>query len=376
MIHAFTGDSLVSYISLQDPDGTPITGESWEVLIERNPNGDPFGVEVVELSNGVYQMRAQTLASDPPGEYYALVKAVNAPYERRFSEVWDVEKKTVSASAGVFIDSPTGLSLGEIRAMLARQQRDYIKVIATQGSEGKLLYDEFNLVENTDHFRGAEVICKTGHFTNVGVKRKVETSRYETAHVQFTKDYPHPIAEGDVFEFFHFARTGFTIQEYDDAINDAIKNAWPQNREKMYVDPEYLYERDNGIAIPDVLTHVHDIHFFAGGRWYSVPPGRMLGDEGWVVDRARRRIHLGGIYNWNAENSPVRIYGYGRPNVLTNDTDRTSTDIEWIMESASSTLITGMLDQATFPIGQARANRADQLRGKMISIPEPNTVML
>jgi hypothetical protein len=58
------------------------------------------------------------------------------------------------------------------------------------------------------------------------------------------------------------------------------------------------------------------------------------------------------------------------------DTDSTATDIEWVLEMASGAMLINELDQATFPIGQSKINRADQLRAKMVVPSEPNTVSI
>jgi hypothetical protein len=333
-----------------------------------------FGFHVTEVGGGHYRIYSNPTTVD--GIYTVLVNA-NDPWGQQFNLLWEVDPAPV-VPGPVYITPGNRTTLRELRAMLARTAGDYLELEATHDSPANQIRDAFTLVENTDHFRGAEIVCRQGNRLNVGQKRKITSSSYENYMVETLIPFPAPIVAGDRFEVFNFnGRNASRIRQYDDAINDAIRNAWPQNREKMYVEPIETYSRVSGIAIPDEMTHIYAIHSnLVTDGWIDIMPARSPNDVGWWADRSTRTLWLAGGYGYDSDGKFLRIYGYGRPPVLVNDDDTTATDVEWIIETASGSLLTGRLDQATFPIGQSRANRADQLRAKMAIPSEPNTVSL
>lgn len=350
-----------------DYDNNPVVGFVPVETSSTNPNGQAFPWEWVDMGNGSYQF---SFVPDLPGTWTLFVQFNDTPTGTLYYEIETV------AGGMVPLEVEGRTSLAELRAMVARQLGDYRRVTASSGGFNTIT-DPMSLVENTDHFRGAELICISGHPDNEGQRRKVVSSSYEAYTADFVPNLPQPVAHGDVFELFNFGRISRTIRDYDDAINDAIRNAFPQNREKVFMDLENGYDDErNGIIIPDSFTHVYGVQWKYGDDWYSVPPSTIMGQGGWYIDIARRVVVFGPAYSFEIDNKAVRLYGYARPQALLLDTDSTSTDVEWIIESATSQLITQSMDQATFAIGQARTNRADQLRGKMMKTVEPNTVSL
>lgn len=348
-----------------DYNGAEVLNAVWEPVSSTNPQGQPFEYTIDNLGGGSYRF---SFVPDLPGTWTIIAKVVMSP-EDLFYEVETV------AGGVIYLSGTSGKTLGEIRPMVARQLNDFRRVVATGGSETTIT-DPFALVENTDLFRGAEVLCVSGHEDNEGQVRKVVSSSFETYTVTFIPPLPQPVQAGDVFEIYGFARTPYRIQDYNDAINDAVRTGFPQNREKIYMDLDVsISEATGGIPIPEPFTHIYGVQW-KGDDWYSVPPSRYMGEWGWYVDKARRQIVFGPGYTAQLRDKAIRLYGYTRPPELLIDTDMTSTDVEWIIDSAVSTLISREMDQATFAIGQARANRADQLRGKMTKTPEPNTVSL
>lgn len=350
-----------------DYNNLPLIGVIPTEISSADPNGRPFTWSYTDLGDGSYRF---SWYPDLPGTW-TLYVSFSSPTGDLLYAISCV------ASGPVYIDQAGSISLRDLRAMVARQLSDYRKVVATEGSINTVT-DPFALVDNTDHFRGAEMICISGHVDNEGKVRKVTSSSYENYTLSFIPDLPQPVVAGDSFELFNHGRTNRRIQEYNDAINDAIRQAHPQNREKIYMDlPAGSYSSDqNGVEIPPDFVAIYGVQFNYGGSWYNVPPGRFMGEGGWTIDRARRLLVVGPGYGHEVRNAALRLYGYTRAPQLLNDTDMTSTDPEWIIDTAVGSLIVSGLDQATYAVGQSRNNRADQLRGKMVKIPEPNVVTL
>lgn len=357
-----TGDRYESEEHLIDFGGDPVEGAAWAEVSFDTPGSTPVLWDVRDLGNGFYLFG---FTPTDPGHHDLVV-------ETRIDGQPLVYHIECLAEGAVYYTNPSRSTLGDLRAMVARQIRDYRRVVVESGST-TTMSDPFTLVDNTDHFRGAEMICISGHPDNVGQKRKIVSSSYEQYMVTFIPPLPQPVAKGDVFDLFHFGRVNATIAEYDDAINDAIRMAHPQNREDVYYDVTGGYDAaSGGIPIPDLFVAIFRILYRrTDGRWGNVD---MV--DGWTIDATRRLIVPAPHWRNELTDKPVRIYGYGRARTLVDDDDATHTDVEWIMDSAIASITTGMMDQATFPIGQSRANRADQLRGKMAMNVEPGTISL
>lgn len=363
MDKVLTGNAYKSEEYLIDFGGDPVEDAVWTEYSFDAP-GTPPAWTVDDLGAGFYLF---SFTPQDPG-YYDLIVHTMIEGQRL---VYHIE---CLAEGAVYYTTPNRTSLGELRRVVARQIRDYRRVTASAGSL-TVISDPFTLSDNTDHFRGAELICITGHEENVGQKRKVVSSSYEQHAITFIPPLPQPVQPGDTFDMFNFNRVRATIAEYDDAINDAIRMAHPQNREDMYFDVhDGLDESAGGIHIPEPFVAIYGLSFRAdNGSWYVYDQV-----DGWTVDPVRRLIvpKPGSDPRSKVYDRPVRIFGYGRARSLVDDNDTTHTDVEWIVDSAVSAITTGSMDQATFPIGQSRANRADQLRGKMAVNIHPGTISL
>lgn len=363
------GRPYTFYETVIDDNNDPVVAATWDTVAALDPEGNSFAWVPENLGNGVYGF---TFTPTFPGVWTLIVSTVVDGLEQRYQNSIEAE------GYGPIITYPepaNGRSLRELRIMVARQLGDYRHVTASDGSLNTVT-DVFNLVDNTDRFRGAEMVCTSGPLANVGKKVKVVSSSFETYTVTFIPDLPVAVSAGDEFDLFTFGRTPTTIQDYDGAINDAIRAADPANQPKVMVDLVDPFVRlDGGIAVPDTLTRIYRVAFRGeDGLYTDIPPGRYAGSEGWYIDRAQRMLVFGPGYAAWLDGKLLRVYGYTRALPLDTDEQRTDTDAEWIVDSAVASLLTRALDQAIFPIGQSRQNRADQLRSKMMRTPEPNTV--
>jgi hypothetical protein len=375
----YVGGILTYDIYVVDTTTAPMLGESPVLHEGHGPSGD-HGFHISEVSGGYYR-----ITSNPTFEAgdYAVVAWFREPGDvnhQKISVTWDVDPLPADQDFTILLDAEHGTTLSELRRRVARAVRDYRQVITTAQGSTTTVVDIFNLVNNTDYYRGAELICTVGHPENIGKKRKVVSSSFEGGVVTFTPPLPHGTQLGDQFDIFRFARLPFGISEYDQAINDAIAAAYPANREKVMVVLNAPFLSDTGyLEIPSTIYGIYGISAAAGmTSWVdydAIPPAASAYNSGFWIDSARRRITFGPLGDYMNEKT-VAIYGYAHPAPLLRDSDKTTTDPEWIVDQAVSSLLQSNLDQTTFAVGQARANRADQLRGKMVKPPEPNTIWL
>jgi hypothetical protein len=371
MAEYVVGDVLEEDIYIVDTYGNPLVTLTPTTHDGVGPAG-AFGFHVSEVGGGHYRVYSNPTSID--GFYGVRVQA-NDPFNQQFNLSFDVG---VGAAEVSLLTPGSRTTLGELRRMLARRQQDYLRIVASEASDPARVVDSMNLVHTTDHFRGGEIVCVSGNRVNVGQRRKVVSSRYETYHIDLLMPFPAPIIAGDTFDLYNVNQSGNTIAAYDQHINDAIRLAWPANREKLVVDVGTYDRHVDGLPIPTDLTHLYDVHVYVDDifQWTQVPPTNHRGGRGWFVNRGNRTVGVGHGLEYVLDEKAIRLYGYGRPKELVLDTDSTATDIEWVLEMASGAMLINELDQATFPIGQSKINRADQLRAKMVVPSEPNTVSI
>lgn len=368
VVTAPTGQTYIGTETVLNSLGIPVTGATFSELSSSSPSGHPIAWSVVDNENGTYDF---SFTPTYPGEWELVVQTmVEGDYQ-----VFELSVVATSSSVPVYLDLIGGTTLADLRRSAARLMGDYKRITASTDGSTTTITDIFDLVDNMDHFRGAEIVCITGHPSNVGQKRKVVSSSYEQYTVTFIPPLPEEVKEGDEFDMFNFGPAPITIQQYNQAINDAIRMAFPANTVGIVMSLESPVI-DGVIQIPAQFTHINGISWKSGNEWYSVPPSRFSGEGGWSVDPQSRTLTFGDGYEFELRDKAVRIYGETRAPELKVDTDITTTDQEWVVDSAISSLLHGRMDQTMFAIGQARGNRADQLRSKMMKPRKPNTIFL
>lgn len=377
----YVGDVLEYDIYVVGTAHQPLVGES-PILTDGHGPTEAHGFHISELGGGYYRITSNP--ADEAGAYGVVAQFRTDPDTdpdfQRLSVTWDVDPIPAGQDLTILLEQAQGTSLGELRRRVARAIRDYRKGVATSAGSKSTFSDIFNLVNNTDFFRGAEIICTAGHPDNIGKKRKVVSSNFEGGTITFVPELPQPTQVGDQFDIFHFIRNGFGVQEYDDAINDAINAGFPGNRVAVAVRPLDAFNSTQGyIDIPSTLYALYDVTYEVPGRtwqdWESLTRSNQGGQVGWGVDIPQRRLYFGAFGGLINDRSLV-LYGYAHPAPLVNDDDLTMTDPEWLVEQALGVLLQSSMDQSTFAFGQARQNRADQLRSKMVTPAQPSTIYL
>jgi hypothetical protein len=355
--------------------------DSAGVVVESAPVDFTMNIGSVEVGIsylGTFGAPARHLFSFTPtipGQYSFAATWMIDGQEEYYTEYFDVDAVPVPISAPTYIGAGQGTPLHEIRRMCARKNGDYRKLTArTTGSEG-VIFDHMGLVENTDHFRGAELIFTSEpHLWEV--RRSIGNST-NTFSLSFVPPLASPTITGETVDVFNFSRNGHSIQDYDDAINDAIRFGFPENRieVKQVLDDEFT---GDPFVVPDVFTHLYGVSFTDdSGYEYDLMNSRYPdSSSGWYYDAVSRTIKVGWGDNWGFRGGAITLYGYGREATMVHNTDVTYTDPEWIVEHVASILSMGQMDQSTFPIGQAWMNRADSLRAKMAKVGKPNTIRL
>lgn len=375
MSDIYQGDQIHHGEVVVDTAGSPVTGLSWTFPIAWDPDGLTFVPSVVDLGGGFYDF---TWTANKIGTYAIEMVTVGVPTgEQRFGAFIDVDPppSVVAVPTIATTDQATGWTLRELREAIAQKFRDILTLEATGGGSVSGLVDQLNLVENTDYFRGADMLVISGHPDNIGQVRRVVGSSAEGLSISWVPELPQPIQVGDQVQLYNHGIVSVRLQEYRNAINQALTAAFPANRVPISAVLVDAYDDTLGtVPIPDAFVFLHSVEYLDSlGFWQPIYAAKDEGYEGWSVRRDSGLVTIRGRYGRSADGKLIRLSGYARPAKLVNDDDRTTTDFEWVVEYASGLLTVGQMSQQTYPIGQNLINRSDQLRAKMTHIPEPDT---
>lgn len=369
------GEALNSYITLLDVGNSPILGETWTVVLTRDPEGSSFALSVAEVGNGVYQMIGSTAVGDPPGEWFALVEGNTTG--RQFSETWDVSARAPTQTV-VQTNPAGGLSLRELRRQVAADLGDLYLFTATQDTNATSVKDAVTFARQVHHFRGMEVTFTEGTVANVGLSRVVQDSDGVAQTVTFSPNLPDIVHEGDEGELHDYRSDGWTFSEKNEAINAAIARAGEQHASvpitQDTTDP--FDASEPFFDIPLAFSH------FAG-LYFEDRDGieKMMPVLHWTVDVYEAKVWIRERFRSRYDGKPMRMIGRSRPAPLTEDTHTTPIPSEWIVAEAKALLLESDLTASMTQGNRDRLlnmNRtgADARRPLIVNRGLPNTVRI
>lgn len=328
------GSTLITYITLVDATNAPVEGAGFTVTQTLGPEGFTFpdAVTVTSQGNGLYKLTVQTHGTWHTGRYYVAVQADDV-FASRFEASWDIVAGTMARTA----DSPArGLTRGELRQMIARQLGDYLRGEATHDGEPNAMRADRDFQREVNFFKGMQIVCVSGPDLNVGKTATVQGSDPVSKTITFAPSFPVATQVGDIVELFNMRGMGWTLEQYNAAINGAIAQAGEDHATVPYqtAAEERFNRRDPVIEIPAPLIYFEGLDLLdRQGVWRSVQP-RYL----WV-DRFAHTVEIKGRQRDISEGQAIRIRGHARPQPLEHDEDRTSIQSEWLVIEASAILL-------------------------------------
>lgn len=332
-IEVVAGEPLRTIITHLDEQNQAITGETWRVDIAEKADGTPFSVTITERGSGYYNVAASTTASDPPGEWILIVTAISN--EAHYQQVWDV---TQGRPPVVLIQPPTtrGVSRRDLRRMVAQQLGDYRLVTATAEGTTEMVVASRDLAAEYNHFAGMQIVAVGGTPANIGLTATVRVSDDANRSVSFVPSFAVKTMPGDTFEMYNMRSTGWVMEQYNDAINDAITRAGEEHAtEPVIYDVPGAFDRQSPyIALPEEFTHFSGVQIIdARGNRRTVLPA------GITIDRASYEVGIVGDWAGRAHGKSLRLLGHRRPGRLETDDARTSIGAEWIVAEAKAILL-------------------------------------
>lgn len=371
-IRGIAGEKLRTSINHFMDENTPILGSAFYVVQASRPDDTEFPVIFRELGNGMYEASVETLPSDPPGEWFLLVRAENGML---YEEIFDVQ----AVGTPPFIPQPmqqSGASRAELRRAIASSLGDLTYVEATESSEEATIIDKVHLVQAVNAFNGMQAICVSSSWPqNVGHIATVMSNNPVARSINIEPPMPMPSATGDEFDLYNYRGNGWRVDQYNSAINQAIARAGDEHSPLPYSveiphDKEYL-------EIPLEFSHFSGVHAIdRQGKRKEVPFGDLS------VIRSTRELTLKGRYSYRGgQYRTLKIIGSRRPDQLLTDDARTHIPFDWMVYEASAILLgndvsMGMTQGERDRLLAMQRQGADGRRSMVIRSFPPGTIKL
>ena len=273
----------------------------------------------------------------------------------------------------VYLD-PT-VTRAELRRSVADRLGDLVQLEATSASLSNTTFvDALNISGAADNLTGRQFIVVTG--ANAGHIARIVSSTESTNTITFTPAADNAFAAGDQLDVVNERSRGWSIAEYNRAINRAIRDAYPLGMAALAATISTDFDLDAPtITVPEVLDEVYEVSWQDPNTsvWYPVRGGQFFG---WAVDSTAGTISIDGTPGTLAAGAAVRLAGYGRHPELLTDDDVTGLNPEWLTARACYHLATSGADR-----DGARANTillfqrdSEGFRSRIRTMRKPGTV--
>lgn len=319
------GDTVMDYITVIDPSGNIVLGETFKIQALDTTGKAMDPPTITEVGSGVYRVALRTSRFDPPGLYYIRIRSNSYP-----SQTYEVEFETGQPS-----NLAGGTTLRELRRSVMARFGDIVQCTATSDGTTTSFIDEDHLVGEPGRYAGREIRFATG--MNAGQTRYIDGSSRETSAVILRRPLPYMTMEGDEADITNAFGIGITFQAVDHAINYAISVARPMS----HVPVSYRlrnWEGDGPIPIPPEAVGINDVYRIDHDGKHQVIRKGTGRNNGWIVDKASRSIHLNGHESYQAHGHDIVVNARALPNLLTDDDDVTMVPFQWLVATATSHL--------------------------------------
>lgn len=257
-----------------------------------------------------------------------------------------------------------------LRRRVLRRFGDLVVATATANGTTTTFTDTETLYGESSRYAGRHAYVAGGTAANLGKVRYVEGYNGTTQTLTFQTALPAATAEGDEIELTNAFGMGVTHDLVHEAINWAIALSRPYALEPAETDLG-TFDGLTPLALPSEWAGVESVHYQhpLTDAWHPVQRARKQGKHGWAVDHANRTLTITGHPGARLEDVAIKAYGWTEPGELSSDSDETSVDLEWLVDTAVAHL---MLDVVRSRQGAEWANqglyyedRADKRRAAL-----------
>lgn len=243
----------------------------------------------------------------------------------------------------------------QLRQAVGQQLGDLVVLTATEDSPlASIFIDRVNLVLDSRAYQGRQIVMSGGNVANLGLIRRVTGSSRDYHSITLDADLTEAPVEGDSADMMNWRGVGWTISDYNMAINAAIRNAG-DTRYMVPLTQEIAAEDYNTttgkITTPDNFVFVDEvaykIEYADYTHWEDVFPGRIGTSHGWQEGPMDGTVEIGtdfsidaydyysrvdNFYATTVETPTFRVRGWGRPSELATDDDETDIPTSWLEE--------------------------------------------
>lgn len=381
MANIVRGADVTFDYTLTDADGTAFElAGSRIVITATDADGDTALTHVLELSALGNIVEATGLAVGPSGSSSGVVvqtlsaaTTVALPVGRLAWKLaltdstgkqstplrgqWVVVAEA-QAPVEILSEGPTR---AQLRRRIAQSLGDYRALEATAAGTTTTFIDALNISSATEDLSGTQFVVTSG--ANAGHIARVQATNGSLNQITFIPAAPQPFAAGDTLDVVMRRGRGWEVREYHQAINDAIADAFPATLAELATTGQ-TFMRHGELIVPAEMYEVYAVEWRdSEDNWHPLPKAQRTNGWGWRVNAVDGTISITDMPGYLADEMPIRIYGYGRPQPLTADGQRTSVNAEWLAARACYYLVRGGMDR-------------DQARGSLILLFEREAAQL
>ena len=254
----------------------------------------------------------------------------------------------------------------EIRRMVGNLLGDVTWLQATATGTTTTFVDTIRLSSNIESPFNRDLVYTAQNAALIGTVRRVTGADLLAGWISFDA-MSAASTLGDTVELYNFRGKGWRIDEYNSAINQAIREA----ANNLYREPvTYPVEVDD-IESDNIhlsanyseLTHIVSIEAFNSGTlWNTIKPASKQNGYGWWADGGQN-ISIEGYSSTlsGAGAGDLYIKGFKAPTELGVDTAETYIPVEWLSLKTAEILCASALDrdQGNFARAQMFARKAD-----------------
>jgi hypothetical protein len=238
------------------------------------------------------------------------------------------------------------ITRAQIRENVGQQLGDLVVIRATADSPSASVFiDRTNLVLQPLAYSGRQVVFASGTPANIGLIRWVQGSSMEHRSLTFTDALPTAPVTGDTAHMMNWRGVGWTVDDYNMAINRAIRNAgqlrYMEWREDTLVAADYN-TTTRRLTIPDDYIYVEELAFQTyDDAWEEAWMGRFNSGQGWAGAGLDGTLEIGtDVFDTLLYPDPIfRVRGWARPAELLADDDETTVPSSWLEEEVMMALL-------------------------------------
>jgi hypothetical protein len=231
----------------------------------------------------------------------------------------------------------------QLRQRVADVFGDLRTITATANGSTTTFVDTFNVNTGTEDYRKCEILFTSG--ANNGLASVVTATNQTTGTLTFTPARTATVAN-DTAELYKMRGTGFSLAEYHRAINNAIHELHGVALIPSIVNivPTFDATTQTFVA-PASLTEVYRVEYKdRSDTWNEIRPALRKGESGWTAE-PDDYVRIEGYDAWMADGRPLRVWGYGIQNPLTDDDSVCLYSAEAVVAIAAANLCQSRIDR-------------------------------